>query len=390
MKKSEKFIIGFLLGGMTILSITVCLMYFYIKLDVNVLKKLDDEVFVNNIQSSQVVDKLSLLKRYIDDEFYYKYNMDVEDVYKDFISQLDDEYSSYYSKDEYEILQSNIEGKYYGVGITLFYDDELEGYVVEDVLTDGSAYKAGIKSGDKLLEIDDVQITTMNMEEVTKLINGEKNTTVKLTIQKNSVEEYMLHRSNIIIDSVEWKVIDDDIGYICFSEFSRSTFIQYQSIVEHIKAQKCLIIDLRNNMGGSLETAIKILQDLMPAGTIVSLQNKNEDLIKYESDGKNCYNGKIVVIVNENTASAAEVFAAALQDNGFAMLIGENTYGKGVVQTVYKLLDGSAIKLTTGEYYTPNGRTIQGIGIQPDIIIINNQNDVQLEEAIKYLKSLSK
>jgi carboxyl-terminal processing protease len=286
-----------------------------------------------------------------------------------------DPHSSFMTKEEHEDLLISTEGSFSGVGIEITIKDNI--LTVVSPIEDTPAYKAGIKAGDKILKIGDKLTNDMTTTDAVKYIRGAKGTEVELTISREGVEKplvFKIVRDVIPLQSVKSVQLDYDIGYVRISNFQGKTaddlIVALDKLEERYRI-KGLILDLRNNPGGLLDQAIRVSDEFLDSGIIVSTKGKNADQNIMESAHKNKKerNYPIIVLVNSGSASASEIVAGALQDNKRALILGTRTFGKGSVQTVLSLSDGSGLRLTTAMYYTPSGRSIQLSGISPDIEI---------------------
>ncbi|MDO9586183.1 MAG: S41 family peptidase [Syntrophales bacterium] len=286
-----------------------------------------------------------------------------------------DPHSSFMTPDMYKELEVDTRGSFGGIGIEITMQKDV--LTVVSPIEDTPAFQAGVKAGDQIIMIDGQSTKDMTITEAVKKMRGPKDTKVTLTIMRENMpkpQDFVLTRDIIKIKSVKSKIFDKHIGYIRLAAFQERTTEDLKKAVQELEAitnpLKGLILDLRNNPGGLLPQAIEVSDVFMKSGTIVSTRGKaknmESNLASNDGDEPDC---PIVVLVNGGTASAAEIVAGALQDNGRALIIGTQTFGKGSVQTIIPLEDGSALKLTTAKYYTPNGRSIQAEGIAPDIII---------------------
>jgi len=286
-----------------------------------------------------------------------------------------DPHSSFMTKDEHNDLMIETKGSFMGVGMQITIRDNI--LTVISPIEDSPAYKAGIKSGDKIVKIDEKSTIDMTSTEAVKLIRGPKGTVVKLTVSRKGINRplvFNVTRDVIPLRSVRSFPLDHDIGYVRIADFQgkpAEELVEALDKLEKDKQLKGLILDLRNNPGGLLTQAIKVTDEFLDSGIIVSTKGRNEEQNMVESAHEN---GKertypIVVVVNGGSASASEIVAGALQDNKRALILGTRTFGKGSVQTILPLLDGSGLRLTTARYYTPSGKSIQASGITPDIEI---------------------
>ncbi len=319
-----------------------------------------------------------------------------------YVEGLGDDYSSYITKDEYENFEANIMGNYVGIGIYMAVYKDSEEIVVVSPIKDSPAEKAGLQPGDIISKVDGVSYKgTDGLENAASKIKGEAGTTVELEIKRNEdIMNFTITREKVIINPVISEVLKNDIGYIqvtSFDEDCSKVFLEkYNELKE--KNIKSLIIDIRNNGGGIVDEALTIADYIVPKGkTLMITVNKTEkEEIAYANENPTI-TVPVVILVNENSASASEILAGALRDNECAKIVGTKTFGKGVIQEVLKLLDGSALKLTTAEYYTPNRSKINKVGIDPDEKVelpegvqtsynIDRDVDTQLKKAIEILK----
>ncbi len=287
-----------------------------------------------------------------------------------------DPHSSFMTKEEHEDLMIETKGSFYGVGISITLKDEV--LTVVSPIEDTPADRAGIKAGDMIVKIDDKTTMNMSTEEAVKYIRGPKGSSVKLIIRREGVDKpltFDITRDEIPIKSVSRSfVLDHDIGYVRITNFQENTtneLIDALTGLERERPLRGLIIDLRNNPGGLLTQAIGVSDVFLDSGVIVSTKGRSEDqnLEEVAGDDHTERDYPIIVVVNGGSASASEIVAGALQDNKRALILGTQTFGKGSVQTIIPLSDGSGIRLTTARYYTPSGRSIQLSGITPDIVI---------------------
>ncbi len=333
---------------------------------------------------------------------YYIEKMDPkaeeEGIYKGIIDSLDDPYSTYYTAKEMARTLEENTGRYGGIGCYIAYNTEMEYSYVAGVIPGYSAEKAGLMEGDVFYKVDGADVLGKNSEEVSNLVRGKEGTTVEVTVMRDGVEKnFTLIRQIVEISSVSQNIADEKsgIGYIQISSFEVATEDQFYDAMDELEKQNIsgLIIDLRDNGGGDVDVATAMASRFLPKGLIIYTEDKNGKREEYKSDGKNEFTKPIVVLVNHNTASASEIFAGALKDRGKAVIVGEKTFGKGVVQVVVPMADGSAVKLTTAKYYLPNGECIHGEGIEPDEKVEldidayrENGSDNQKDRAIELLK----
>ena len=327
----------------------------------------------SNILTNKTVKKIDELMSYID--LYYNDDYDEDDIrnaiYAGTLEGLGDPYSVYYTADEYKDMQINTSGKYYGIGAALGQDAKTKEVTISKVYEGTPAEEAGLRDGDQIVKVNDTVSTSEELSDLVQKIRGEEGTTVHLKIYRASTKktfEVDVERKNVELPSITSKMLDGSIGYIQISEFQSKTDEQFKSALADLKKQgmKSLIVDVRSNPGGLITAASNILDQILPEGTVVYTEDKYGKREDYTSDS-NCIDCPIAVLVNENSASASEIFAGAIKDYNYGTLIGTKTFGKGIVQTVFPLEDGDAVKITTAKYYTPKGNYIHGAGIEPDI-----------------------
>ena len=356
----------------------------------------------SNILTNKTVKKIDELMNYID--LYYNDDCDEDDIrnaiYAGTLEGLGDPYSVYYTADEYKDMQISTSGKYYGIGAALGQDAKTKEVTISKVYEGTPAEEAGLRDGDQIVKVNDTVSTSEELSDLVQKIRGEEGTTVHLKIYRASTKktfEVDVERKNVELPSITSKMLDGGIGYIQISEFQSKTEEQFKSALADLKKQgmKSLIVDVRSNPGGLITAAANILDQILPEGTVVYTEDKYGKREDYTSDSK-CLKCPIAVLVNENSASASEIFAGAIKDYNYGTLIGTKTFGKGIVQTVFPLEDGDAVKITTAKYYTPKGNYIHGVGIEPDINLTYKYSgpedetydmkyDNQVQKAIKVL-----
>ncbi|NLK63856.1 MAG: S41 family peptidase [Tissierellia bacterium] len=309
----------------------------------------------------------------------YKYEVNQEDIinglYEGFFNVLDD-YSTYYTPKEYQVLLEDTAGEFSGIGVQII---DINGQVV--VLTplpDSPAIKAGIKAGDIIKAVDGYDITGATSNQASLLIRGEEGTPVKISILRgNETLTFDLIRSTIVISNVEGKILEDNIGYLKVTSFSDNTVELVErelSIFDENNVNK-IVIDMRNNGGGTLQSAVDLLNLFVTEGPLVYVDYANGEEDIYESKLKE-RKYEIAVLINEGSASATEIFAGAVKYKNEGVIIGTNSYGKGVVQSLYHLDDGSGVKFTTAEYFSVDRIPVHKIGISPDIVVENEKPDI--------------
>lgn len=362
---------------------------------------------------SRAISKLDRINSYIKNEYLYDdYDINEMDeaALKAYVSALDEPYTSYYSPDEFEAYVSAVEDSYVGIGVVISVDEEAEKIVVVAPTEDSPAREAGVKPGDYIIAVDDEPFSGEEMSEcVAKIKGGKAGTKVKLTVERDStLDDIEIERREIMANSVRSEVLDDDIGYVRITEFNTSddksdndTYTEFKENIEELKSKgiKSLIIDLRDNPGGVLSVVVDVADYLLPEGIVTYTETKTGKRRDYKSDAREL-DMPMVVLINENSASAAEILTGALQDYDKAEIVGQTSFGKGIVQTVYPFSDGSGMSMTIAKYYTPKGVCIHGIGIEPDyevslpdkyadsyITDIPRTEDTQLKKAIELLKN---
>jgi len=316
----------------------------------------------------------------------------LDETIKGYINGLDDEYSEYMTEEEWNEFQANALGNYVGIGIYMSVDEN-GNVVVVSPIKGTPAEQAGLQSGDVIVNVNDENVLGMSSDLVSSKIKGEEGSKVKITVLRES--EYLdfeVERKAIKVYHVETEMLENDIGYISLLTFDEGCAEELKAKYEEIKAKgaKKIILDLRNNTGGIVDEALEIADYILPKDskvliTVDSDGNKETSVTKQDA----IMNEELVVLVNEYSASASEILVGALKDHERAKIVGKNTYGKGVIQSVFLLTDGSALKLTINEYFTPNETKINKVGIKPDYEIDQNsekEEDEQLNKAIELLK----
>ncbi len=311
----------------------------------------------------------------------------LEGAYKGLVAGLGDPYSSYMTADEYETWKATATGEYSGVGIT-FTQDQDGRFLVVSVEKGSPAAEAGIKEDDILLAVDGKEYSDLDM--IGNAIRGDEGTSVEITYMSGEREKSVtLTRELIVQHSVESEMLEGDIGYICISSFIETTGDDFTKALKQLEddGARGLILDLRNNGGGLVDSCVEVADEFLDEGTVVYVEDREGSRREYDAeDGKTDL--RTVVLVNEGSASASEILAAALQDNGFE-IVGQTTYGKGVIQSTVQLEDGSALKLTIMQYFSPEGNAINDKGVTPDHEVENDKDsdtDRQLQEALKLLQ----
>lgn len=357
-----------------------------------------------DLTDSEISGKLEEMQELVNK--YYLDEVDREEVvdslYAGVMYGLGDVYAAYYTEDEYASMMDATNGSYCGIGAQ-FSQSMTTGIVtVSKVFKGNPAMEAGLLPGDILYKVDGEESTGQDLTKLVASIKGEEGTKVVLTIYRESKDEYIdieVTRRVIEIQTVESEMLDEQIGYIAVSEFDTVTADQFDKAITELESQgmKSLIVDLRNNGGGVVSSVTAMLDRLLPEGLIVYTEDKNGSREEATSDAEHYFDKPLAVLVNGNSASASEIFAGAVKDYGIGTLVGTQTYGKGIVQKIFELSDGTAMKLTVSKYFTPNGNNIHGVGIEPDVVIdlteelktevvVSHDVDNQLQKAIEVLQ----
>lgn len=361
-------------------------------------KESDDSSSKAQAISSETERKLKKLERLVEES--YLGETDEEEmqsgIYEGYIRGLGDPYSVYYDKEDTEALMESTAGEYDGIGAVMSQNKESGIITIAQVYSDSPAEKAGIKDGDVLYKVNGEEVTGEDLTEVVSQIKGKRGTEVELTVLRGDNGEDITVtavRETIEYPTVDHRMLENNIGYLRILEFDEVTYDQYVEAYHDLESQgmKGLIVDLRGNPGGSLATVCDILDEILPEGLIVYTEDKNGKRQEMESDEEHQINIPLTVLVNQYSASASEIFAGAVQDYGIGKLVGMTTYGKGVVQQIFDLKDGTCVKLTISEYFTPNGRSINEVGIEPDVEVeyepdeTDPEADNQLEKAVEVM-----
>lgn len=345
----------------------------------------------------------------LEHEIHQKYYLDTGEIdfdtalYRGLFGALD-KYSSYFTPEEYEDYTAGLSGEIVGIGTTIeAYDDVVR---VVQPIADGPAERAGILAEDIIWKVDQTELAGLTLDESVDLMRGEAGTAVTIFVRRGSEDlEFRLIRARITTSSVNWEVRDGQIGYIRISHFEQPTANQFRQAMRQLEQEdiRGLVIDLRSNPGGYLHSVVEVAQQILDQTTIVTEVSRDGREKVYASQSGNKLEIPYVVLVNRSSASASEIMAGAIQDTESAKIIGETTTGKGVVQTSYRLADGSGFRVTTARYLTPAGRDIHGVGIEPDITIeaieqagyplpeslrLGAEDDAVLNYAVDFLKAL--
>jgi carboxyl-terminal processing protease len=348
------------------------------------------------LNDSSVLSKVGTLQSLID-----KYSLNegdeesmIDGIYKGIIDSLGDVYSAYYTAEEYTALLESMTGTYKGIGITLQQDATTGIVTIVQVYEDGPAGRAGLQAGDAIYQVNGQDVTGQDIDQVVSWIK--ENDQVTISVARSGENDYItvdLTLEEIETQTVTYKMLEDNIGYIAVSQFEQVTEEQFIEAIDTLTEQGMtgLVIDLRNNPGGLYDTVVGMLDYILPEGLIVYTEDKNGDKEEQYSDDENQLDIPYSVIINGNSASASEIFAGAVKDFKTGTIVGTTSFGKGIVQDTIRLSDGSAVKLTVAKYYTPSGVNIHGTGITPDVEVelpsdvktYGGDDDTQLAAAIE-------
>ncbi len=360
-----------------------------------------DESVVN----TDTLQKMKLIEDAIANYYYYEDDISYEElqdgIYKGMVNSLGDPYSEYYSREELEEVMSSNMGISYGIGAYISINKQMNMAMISGVMEESPAQESGLREGDIIYEVDGESTQGMSLTQVVSRVKGKENTNVHLTIYReneNDLLEIDIKRAKRLeVTTVDYGMLEDtdQLGYLRIREFDAVTVDQFTEAMAELRGQgmKGMVLDLRSNPGGDLAAVVDIARKILPEGLIVYTEDKTGRRKEYTGDGKRELDIPLVVLVNEYSASASEILAGAIQDYNKGTLVGTTTYGKGIVQQIQKLDDGTALKLTISAYYTPSGRNIHGIGIEPDIELEydyeaseNEGTDNQVEKAIEILE----
>lgn len=345
--------------------------------------------------------KIRQIEEMLDTYYVEDYDKELAEelMYTGLVAGVGDPYTYYLSADSLAEQVEKNSGHFVGIGVEIYAGDD--GYIVVSSVTPGGpAEAAGILAEDKITEVDGESITGKTAADVSALVKGEEGTDVTLTIFRESTGEVLektVTRQDIQVQTVSWCMMDDNIGYISITNFRENTYNQFKEVLDTLEAEgmEKLVLDLRNNTGGLVKSAHEIGEELLPEGIMVYTMDKEGN--REDTLCDDVYNDvPMVVLVNGNSASAAEILAGAIQDTGRGELIGTTTFGKGLVQRLFTLPDGSGLNVTIQKYYTPNGTSIHGVGITPDYEVelpeeyaqqtnIPAEADTQLQKAVEVL-----
>lgn len=352
---------------------------------------------------SGVLEKLEAMEKLLDEKFYLSEVTDEqleEGLYRGMLAALEDPYSEYYTPEELEDMMEQAQGIYYGIGAYVSLDTETQLPKISNVIEGTPAEEADLRAEDLIYKVDGQETYGLTLTEAVALIKGPEGTKVTLTIIRDGEADYLditLSRRKVESPTVELEMLEDGIAYIQITEFDEVTVDQFADALDQARSSgmESMILDLRGNPGGSLSAVVDIARMLLPKGLIVYTEDKTGKRVEYKCDGRHEIDVPMMVLIDGNSASASEILAGAIQDYGVGTLVGTTTYGKGIVQQIFSMDDDSAVKITISGYFTPNGRDIHGIGIEPDVECKfdaeayydeENPYDNQLEKAKELLK----
>ncbi len=391
-KKSNStgILVGILAGFMLMLLLLAGVVFVIVLRSTPQAATIDSEFLSDNAEQ-----KLAYIRNKIQSDYLFDYSsVDYEtEMIRAYVDSLGDPYSVYYTPDEYQELMESNSGTYYGIGVSVSQDPETGVITVIQVFRDSPAYEVGVQPEDQIYAVNGEVVGTTDINLIVTKIRGESGSKVKIQFYRPSINDFVefdIERREVQVESASGKMLEGNIGYIQISSFDEVTLQQFARAYNELYAQgaKAVIFDLRNNGGGLLSSVVDIVDQLVPSGLITYIEDKNGNRSEYKSDANDVLHMPAVVLVNGYTASASEIFTAALKDHGKATIIGTKTFGKGIVQTIYSMSDGSGLKLTIARYYTPKGVCIHGVGIAPDIEVeedYTTEEDEQLAEAIRVL-----
>lgn len=400
---------GLLIGSFTMLAICAIVIAAavkkgYIRPDTDGSIYIQSETYDGNTGiGTEAEQKLNLIDQTLKD-FYFD---DIDDskvldnIYKAYVNAYGDKYTVYYTADEYAKIQESSNGAYYGIGVVVRKNDDGTILVVEPY--DGAPGKeAGMRKNDVIVTVNGESVADQDLNSVVAKIKGDEGTTVNIGIRRDGsddIAELTVTRRKVEIKTVAYEMLDDSVGLITISEFDKVTAQQFKEAYAQLETlgMKGLVIDIRSNPGGLLNVVVDMLDEILPDGLIVYTEDKYGNRQEYNGSNPDVIDVPLAVLVNGESASASEIFAGAVQDYGAGTIIGTQTFGKGIVQTIRRMSDGSAIKYTMAKYFTPKGQDIHGHGVTPDIVEelsdeFNNlteydaSKDNQLQKAIEVIK----
>ena len=358
--------------------------------------------YLNGADITYLTTKLVLIKNKLEDTYIYDMDSEkmIESSIKGYVNGLGDKYTEYLTKEDMKELLETTSGSFVGIGVYMVNNTADNTIVIVGVIDGSVAQSAGLQVGDIISKVNDIEYKGEQLDKVSESIKGEEGSEVKITVIRNSETlDFNIKRSSVKIKSVDSKMLDDNIGYIQIASFYDGTADEFKSAYNEIKnsVKKGLVIDLRNNGGGVVDESLKIAETMVEKGKtllITADKNKNEKVDKSKENP--IINVPVILLINNYTASASEILAGTLKENCGYKIVGIQSYGKGVIQSIYSFKDGTGLKVTMEEYFTPNHNVINKVGISPDIEVdlddewknISNvpyENDLQLQRAVEEL-----
>ncbi len=406
------FLIGLITGiSGALLVLAICYLGLYVQ---NVVEsgqnvKVGEEVsfLEDSAIDATVLNKMQTLENTIDNYFYLHDVTDEElqdGIYRGMLQALGDPYSEYYTAEELNDLMEQTEGVYYGIGAYVSQDTATGLPKISGVIAGAPAEEVDLRANDLIYEVDGESTYGLSLTEAVGLIKGPENTDVTLTIVREGESDYLevtVTRRKVETPTVNYEMLEDGMAYIQLTEFDDVSVKQFEEALASVRkdGMKGMILDLRANPGGSLSAVVDMARMILPEGMIVYTEDKNGKRAEYTCDGDKELDVPLVVLVDMNSASAAEIMAGAIKDYKLGTLVGTTTFGKGIVQQIIPFRDGSAVKVTISAYYTPDGNNIHGLGIEPDIVCefdgdayygSEDRPDNQLEKAKEVLREMLK
>ncbi len=406
MRKNRKSFRNGMIAGILLCLLILCCVYTVRQLCILHRQRLENmisqetEEEPDSLVNDMTMKKLEVIEQAISD-YYYQEDVKAADMidgmYQGVVASLGDPYSTYYTEDDLEELMEQTEGIYYGIGAYVGMDAQTGMAYISGVFEGTPAEEAGLRDGDVIYMVNEEPMQGLELSEIVGKIKGQEGTKVDLTIYREGEADYLqipVERRKIESPTVKYELYDDKTGYIQITEFDEITVDQFAEAMAALREQgmEGLILDLRANPGGNLSAVVEIARQMLPEGLIVYTEDRDGNRTEYTCDGKNVFDMPLVVLINGYSASASEILAGAIKDYGIGELIGTTTFGKGIVQKVMSLSDGTALKLTVSTYFTPKGNNIHGIGVEPDEVYefdgeeyYENGYDNQLEYAKKVI-----
>ena len=406
MRKNRKSFRNGMIAGILLCLLILCCVYTVTQLCILHRQRLENmisqetEEEPDSLVNDMTMKKLEVIEQAISD-YYYQEDVKAADMidgmYQGVVASLGDPYSTYYTEDDLEELMEQTEGIYYGIGAYVGMDAQTGMAYISGVFEGTPAEEAGLRDGDVIYMVNEEPMQGLELSEIVGKIKGQEGTKVDLTIYREGEADYLqipVERRKIESPTVKYELYDDKTGYIQITEFDEITVDQFAEAMAALREQgmEGLILDLRANPGGNLSAVVEIARQMLPEGLIVYTEDRDGNRTEYTCDGKNVFDMPLVVLINGYSASASEILAGAIKDYGIGELIGTTTFGKGIVQKVMSLSDGTALKLTVSTYFTPKGNNIHGIGVEPDEVYefdgeeyYENGYDNQLEYAKKVI-----